>query len=137
MTQYMLIVGLEPKNTLERLGIFAHKIHDSKEFIARIAANLFSDNQIRSCWYPESKVVGSVHDLFSQAYIDIQEGKRFDETDIGHLLINILPMYESIALWYSNGYNNLPCTESTDSFMNTITSSLMQDSGEIYLRINK
>ena len=132
----MLIVGIEPKSTLKSLGVVAHKISDSKDSFREIASQLLSEKQIPLCWYPESEVIGSVHDLFNEAYKNIQQGIIFNETIIGTLLLNALPVCEEIVLWYSNDFFNLPCVENAKDFMSIIASDLMLDSGEMYLRFN-
>ena len=136
MTQYMLIVGIQPKDTLESLGIIGHTIYDSNNFLREVANQLFSKNQIQSCWYPESEVIGSVHDLFNEAYKNIQQGMSINETVVGNLLLNVLPLCEEIVLWYSDDFHDLPCIENTEKFMSTISCDLMQDSGELYLRFH-
>jgi hypothetical protein len=130
MTQFMLVIGIQPQ--LE--NIICHSIDEAEEFLKKLAHQLFANQQMESCWYPEGLNGESVHDLFSLAEIHIREGGNIRDTIIGQLLIKVFQSCYETVLWYSHDFDDLPEFTNIELAMNEISSELMVMAGEIYLR---
>lgn len=137
MTQFILIIGNPPENTLQKLGLVSISIHQSPDFLKKIANQLFIDDQLSLCWYPKSKNEKSVHDLFTDAAINLQEGWNVNETIIGSLLFAVLPISQEIIIWYANDFHDLDCLKEIPVFMNTINFESSKGSWKICLRFKK
>jgi hypothetical protein len=130
MTQFMLIIGIRPQVE----SIVCRSINEADEFLKKLAHQLFTDQQMESCWYPEGLNGESVHDLLSLAEIYITEGGNIRDTIIGQLLIKVFQSCHETVLWYSHDFDNLPEFTNIEVAMNEISSELMEMAGEIYLK---
>jgi hypothetical protein len=92
MTQFMLVIGNPPDSKLKKLGFISVSIHQSPNFLKKIANQSFINEQLSSCWYPKSENEKSVHNLFTDAAINIQEAWNINKIIIGILLLAILPI---------------------------------------------
>jgi hypothetical protein len=95
---------------------------------------LFTDQQMKSCWYPEGLNGESVHELLSLARTHIMERGNIKDTIIGQLLIKVFQSCHDTVLWYSNDFDDLPEFRNIEIAMNEISSELIEMAGEIYLR---
>jgi hypothetical protein len=130
MTQFMLIIGIQPQNA----NIVCRSVDRKDEFFKELARQFFTERQMELCWYPEGLKGESVHDLLSQARTDIMEGGKIENTIIGQLLIEVFRSCHETLLWYSNDFNDLPEFTDIEIAMNEISSELIELAGEIYLK---
>jgi hypothetical protein len=68
MTQSILIIG-NPQN----LDIAYHSIDTADKFLKDIAHKLFTEEQLKSCWYIEGWII---HELFSKAQTQLFNGGK-------------------------------------------------------------
>jgi hypothetical protein len=127
MTQFMLVVGDRPQD----LNSVCRSINEADRFLKKIARELFTEQQLQSCWYLEKELA---HDLFNRAQIQIFESKSLKETIIGQLLIKLFSSCEQIVCWYASDCNDLPEFTDIEIAMQYISSELIEPGGEIYLR---
>jgi hypothetical protein len=127
MTQFILVIGIQPQN----IGVVCHSIDEADKFQKDIAHELFTNEQLKYCWCLKRE---SVHDLFSQAQLQISEGENIEKTIIGKLLLRLFRSCQEIVLWYSADFNDLPEFTDIEAAMNEISSALMESDGEVYLR---
>jgi hypothetical protein len=130
MTQFMLVIGIQPQEA----NIVCRSIDEKDEFFKQLAHQLFTERQMESCWYPEGLNGESVHDLLSLARTHIMEGENIKDTVIGQLLIKLFRSCYEIVLWYGNDFDDLPEFINIEIAMNEISCDLITMAGEIYLR---
>lgn len=134
----MLIIGIQPQNILKELDLVSIPIIlSNNEFLKGVANKIFAKEQLAMCWYPESNQMRSVHDLFNDAYISLQEGMTLDRTVIGSLLLSCLPISQKIIIWYGGDFCNLECVQNINLFLQRVSNELLEGSGEIYLRFDR
>lgn len=117
-------------------GIHMHRIDEGSSFLLNVARNLFSSDDLTSCWYPEDDLEGSTDELFTEAQRDIIDGTTFDSTRLGKLMYELLPVSKGIVFWYGDEYQNLPCVFTGAEAVAAVQSQLAVDAGEVYLRFS-
>jgi hypothetical protein len=130
MTQFMLVIGIQPQEA----NIICHPIDGADNFLKNSAHQLFTNRQMELCWYPEGLNGESVHDLLNQARIHIMEGGKIETTSVGQLLIKAFQSCHETLLWCSREFDDLPEFTNIEIAMNEISSDLTDLSGEIYLK---
>jgi hypothetical protein len=125
MTQSILIVG-NPKD----IDIVYYPIDTADRFLKDIAHQLFTEKQLKSCWYIEGWII---HDLFSEAQTQLFDNQRIESTIVGQLLIKLFLSCQEIVLWYFDDFNDFPEFTDIELAMNEISSQLTELSGEIHL----
>jgi hypothetical protein len=128
----MLVIGIQP----QQANIVCRSIDEADEFFKKLAHQLFTDRQMKSCWYPEGLNGESVHDLLSLARTHIMEGGNIKDTIIGQLLIKAFQSCHKTVLWYSHDCDDLPEFTNVEIAMNEVSSELIKLAGEIYLKFN-
>jgi hypothetical protein len=125
MTQSILIVG-NPKD----IDIAYYPIDIADKFSKYIAHQLFTEEQIKSCWYIEGWII---HELFSDAQTQLFDNQRIESTIVGQLLIKLFRSCQEIVLWYFDDFDDFPEFTDIELAMNEISSQLTKSSGEIHL----
>jgi hypothetical protein len=133
MTQFMLVVGNQPKSTIIEFSA----IEKDSGFPNRIAHQIFTEEQLRVCWYPANVAGEIVHDLFSQAQTALLEGESIYDTIIGQCLVQLFQSCQEIVLWYSSDFDDLPQYTIIEAAMNEISAQLIIESGEVFLHFIK
>lgn len=72
MTQSILIIG-----NLQNLDVAYHSIDTADKFLKDIAHELFTEEQLKFCWYIETWII---HDLFSKAQTQLFYGEKIEST---------------------------------------------------------
>jgi hypothetical protein len=133
MTQFMLVVGNQPKGTIINFSA----IEKNSGFLNRIAQQIFTEEQLRGCWCPVNVVGEIVHDLFSQAQTALLDGESIYDTIIGQCLVQLFQSCQEVVLWYSSDFDDLPQYTIIEVAMNEISTQLIIESGEVYLHFIK
>jgi hypothetical protein len=125
MTQSILIIG-----NLQNLDVAYHSIDKADKFLKDIAHELFTEEQLKSCWYIEGWMI---HELFSKAQTQLFNGEKIESTMVGQLLIKIFQSCQEIVLWYFDDFDDFPKFTNIEAAMNEISAQLIEISGEIHL----
>jgi hypothetical protein len=75
----------------------------------------------------------TVAELFDEAYNSVAAGAAFSTTAAGLLLNEVLRTGESLALWWSNDWSNLPRLTSETDLVAEVTRQLSEEPGEVYV----
>jgi hypothetical protein len=130
MTQFMLVIGNQPKY----VDISFCSIKESNGTLKKIAYQLFIKEHLQLCWYPRNEPGEMVDDLFTQAQMEIFNGRSIHETDAGKLLLNLFQSCREVVLFYSSDFDDLPECTNIEIAMDGISAELTDCSGEVYLR---
>ena len=81
MTQSILIIG-----NLQNLDVADHSINTADKFLKYIAHELFTEDQLKSCWYIEGWII---HELFSKAQTQLFNGEKIELVISSWVLLDI------------------------------------------------
>jgi len=125
MSQFMLCKT--SRNLVEQGCV---KISDSKlnkEFLAKAAKEVFACDTLHDIWE-----VSNIDDLIIQCQRQIVD-HSFEITELYSLLSSLFDLSDTLALWYSDEYQDLDYVYSKEQFLGSVKESVMDSMCECYL----